>query len=129
AGGQITVEDLSSHNGTFLNRERITSKRMVISGDQLQIGPLLFTIEYQPSRAAMETLAARPRSTDVPEQSPHKPKTDVPNSKPPSVSTIPTIAPDGPFEEDVEIIMNDAQPLDLPEGDDFRDLLSKLDLE
>src|SRR6516165_1861822 len=38
SGSQLTVEDLSSHNGTFLNRERITSKRMVLSGDQLQIG-------------------------------------------------------------------------------------------
>jgi pSer/pThr/pTyr-binding forkhead associated (FHA) protein len=128
SGSQLTVEDLSSHNGTFLNRERITSKRMVLSGDQLQIGPLLFTIETQASRAAMETLVSRPRQTDVPEESTRKPKTDVPDSKPPSISTIPTIAPEGP-EEDVEIIMNDAHPLDLPEGDDFRDLLSKLDLE
>jgi pSer/pThr/pTyr-binding forkhead associated (FHA) protein len=126
SAGQVTVEDLSSHNGTYVNQQRISRRIRVNSGDQLQIGSILFTVEYQPTKAAEETLVSPLRPQLAPEASSSKPNTDPAGTKPPSSSTLPTIQPDD-MEQDVEIIMNDAHPLDLPEGEDFRNLLSKLD--
>src|SRR5438045_7925299 len=45
--GQVTVEDLSSANGTFLNGVRITGARKVRADDELRIGPLTFTIKFE----------------------------------------------------------------------------------
>src|SRR5205807_10203144 len=44
--GVVTIEDLDSFNGTYLNGQRITSKRRVRPGDQIEVGPLTFTVEY-----------------------------------------------------------------------------------
>jgi pSer/pThr/pTyr-binding forkhead associated (FHA) protein len=127
SAGQVTVEDLSSHNGTFLNKERVASKTRVNSGDQLQIGPLLFTVQFQPTKSGAETLKVTPPPPGADTQ-PRRKADDLARTKAPAISSSPTIPPTGE-EEDIEIIMNDKHPLDLPEGDDFRDLLSKLDLE
>jgi pSer/pThr/pTyr-binding forkhead associated (FHA) protein len=127
SAGQVTIEDLSSHNGTFLNQQRVVSKKLVSSGDQLQIGPLLFTVQFQPMKSAAETLHGTPPppSTDTQRR---KQADDLTRTNAPPVSSSPTMSPSNE-EEDIEIVMNDRHPLDLPEGDDFRDLLSQLDLE
>jgi predicted component of type VI protein secretion system len=46
--GVVTVEDLDSVNGTFLNGRRLKQPQVAHPGDKLQIGPVTFTIEYQP---------------------------------------------------------------------------------
>jgi pSer/pThr/pTyr-binding forkhead associated (FHA) protein len=127
SAGQVTIEDLSSHNGTFLNQERVVSKTRVNSGDQLQIGPLLFTVQFQPTKSGTETLQGTPPPPSA-ETQPRKRADDLTRTNAPAVSSSPTMPPTNE-EEDIEIVMNDRHPLDLPEGDDFRDLLSKLDLE
>lgn len=43
--GQWWLEDLSSTNGTFLNRERLTTAAVVITGDQFKCGNSIFGIE------------------------------------------------------------------------------------
>jgi pSer/pThr/pTyr-binding forkhead associated (FHA) protein len=127
SAGQVTIEDLSSHNGTFLNKERVVSKTRVNSGDQLQIGPLLFTVQFQPTTSGSETLQGTPLAPSA-ETQPRKRRDDLTRTNAPPVSSSPTMPPTNE-DEDIEIVMNDRHPLDLPEGDDFRDLLSKLDLE
>ena len=37
--GEITVEDLHSRNGTFVNGEPISGRRRVASGDEISVGP------------------------------------------------------------------------------------------
>jgi len=56
--GCLTVEDLNSVNGTFLNEERIAGKSVVYPGDRLFIGPVHFTVQYELSPSARERLQA-----------------------------------------------------------------------
>lgn len=51
--GQLTVEDLDSSNGTFLNGKRVKKKRLIHPGDLLQIGPITFTVDYALSDTAV----------------------------------------------------------------------------
>jgi pSer/pThr/pTyr-binding forkhead associated (FHA) protein len=46
--GRVTVEDLGSANGSFLNGVRISGVAVVRPGDQLEIGPVVFVVDYQP---------------------------------------------------------------------------------
>lgn len=39
------VEDLDSHNGTFLNDEQITEPRLLVSGDRIGIGETVLRFE------------------------------------------------------------------------------------
>jgi len=56
--GCLTVEDLNSVNGTFLNEARIVDKSVVYPGDRLGIGPVHFTVQYELSESARERLRA-----------------------------------------------------------------------
>src|SRR4051812_11604695 len=47
-GGLVHVVDLGSVNGTFLNGERVTSLSVVAPGDRLDVGPVVFTVDYTP---------------------------------------------------------------------------------
>jgi len=42
--GQWWLEDLNSRNGTFLNREKLNTPAVVITGDQFKCGNTLFDI-------------------------------------------------------------------------------------
>jgi len=43
--GRIVIEDLGSHNGTFVNGERIAGRRALVSGDEIAIGDSLFLVD------------------------------------------------------------------------------------
>ena len=45
--GQWWLEDLNSTNGTFLNREILTTPAVVISGDQFKCGNTIFDIQVE----------------------------------------------------------------------------------
>ena len=45
ANGQVTIRDLGSRTGTFVNDEKIDEPRLLESGDQLRVGPLRFEVE------------------------------------------------------------------------------------
>ncbi len=47
--GQWWLEDLQSTNGTFLNRERLTTPAVVITGDQFKCGNTVFGIQVEDS--------------------------------------------------------------------------------
>ena len=42
--GQWWLEDLNSTNGTFLNREKLTTAAVVITGDEFKCGNTIFSI-------------------------------------------------------------------------------------
>jgi pSer/pThr/pTyr-binding forkhead associated (FHA) protein len=47
--GQWWLEDLNSTNGTFLNREKLTTAAVVITGDHFKCGNTVFGIEVEDS--------------------------------------------------------------------------------
>jgi pSer/pThr/pTyr-binding forkhead associated (FHA) protein len=47
--GQWWLEDLNSTNGTFLNREKLTTPAVVITGDHFKCGNTLFSIQVEES--------------------------------------------------------------------------------
>jgi predicted component of type VI protein secretion system len=74
--GKAYVHDFNSTNGTFLNNEQVTGEMELHNGDQLKIGPLLFTVMIEagtpvnrptpppPTKAATQT--ARPVTNATP---------------------------------------------------------------
>lgn len=55
-GGSLSVRDLGSTNGSFLNGQKLDAKaHLVHPGDELCIGPLTFTVVYDPEQ--VETVA------------------------------------------------------------------------
>jgi predicted component of type VI protein secretion system len=58
ANGQVTVEDLSSANGTFVNGVRITGVRKLRGDDELRIGPLTFTLKFEGTQLNMPPVQA-----------------------------------------------------------------------
>jgi pSer/pThr/pTyr-binding forkhead associated (FHA) protein len=59
----LTVRDLGSRNGTLVNGERVSGERELVTGDKLEVGPLLFEV-------AVSTLSApakRPKVTSIKE--------------------------------------------------------------
>lgn len=52
--GMVTVEDLGSINGTFINGRRISRRESIRPGDELGVGPIHFKVDYTPSAAAQK---------------------------------------------------------------------------
>lgn len=54
-GECLTVEDLASVNGSFLNGIAIEGQQVIRPGDLLEIGPVAFRVEYRlPTRAVQQ---------------------------------------------------------------------------
>jgi pSer/pThr/pTyr-binding forkhead associated (FHA) protein len=45
AGGEATLVDLGSSNGSYLNNERVRSQAMLHSGDVIRVGPCTFVVD------------------------------------------------------------------------------------
>jgi len=55
--GQWWLEDLNSTNGTFLNREKLTTPAVVITGDKFKCGNTVFDIQVEDSNGLSPTKA------------------------------------------------------------------------
>ena len=53
----VTIEDLSSSNGTYINGARITGRRVIGTEDVVQIGPFLLKVHPQKGVAVFDTRA------------------------------------------------------------------------
>ena len=60
AGEGMTVQDLGSTNGTFVNGERITTAVALTTGDQVQIGETVIEVLISSARAAPAAAAPTP---------------------------------------------------------------------
>lgn len=58
--GQWWLEDLNSTNGTFLNREKLTTAAVIITGDQFKCGNTFFDILVEHSDRLSSTKAPYP---------------------------------------------------------------------
>ncbi len=56
ADGVVQIEDLGSVNGTFLNGKRVVGREPVRPGDQIDVGPVRFSVDYDISLSALEKL-------------------------------------------------------------------------
>jgi pSer/pThr/pTyr-binding forkhead associated (FHA) protein len=45
------IQDLGSRNGTLVNGELVVRHRQLVPGDHLQVGPLVFEVQPEPSPA------------------------------------------------------------------------------
>jgi len=52
AGGRLEVEDLGSHNGTYVNGEKLTAARVLAAGDEVAVGDSLFLVDGDADAAA-----------------------------------------------------------------------------
>jgi transcriptional regulator with GAF, ATPase, and Fis domain len=50
--GRLEVEDLGSHNGTYVNGERLTAARALAAGDEVAVGDSLFLVDGGADAAA-----------------------------------------------------------------------------
>lgn len=55
AGEQVTVADLDSKNGTYVRGERIRSAVAVADGDEIRVGPAVFTLRILSAAAPTQT--------------------------------------------------------------------------
>ena len=53
----VTIEDLNSSNGTYINGERITGRKLIGEEDVVQIGPFLLRVHTQKGVAVFDTRA------------------------------------------------------------------------
>src|SRR5688500_1781017 len=66
-GGSVTVRDLDSRNGTFVNGNAVTGEMELAQGDRLKIGGIVWRVELPQEAPAAQTAAtdappARPRA-------------------------------------------------------------------
>jgi pSer/pThr/pTyr-binding forkhead associated (FHA) protein len=117
SGSKLTVEDLTSANGTFLNDQRVTGIQTVQSGDQLRIGPLTFSIECQSTKSALATLDAMSQSSPVEQglELIDVLPVELESANKPAQAKIPD-----------ELELEADSKLELPEGDDFQEFLRKM---
>jgi pSer/pThr/pTyr-binding forkhead associated (FHA) protein len=54
--GLVTLEDLGSVNGTFLNGQRVHETEVVRPGDSIEVGPVRFVLEYELTPEALDRL-------------------------------------------------------------------------
>lgn len=131
ANGQLSVEDLDSSNGTYVNQVRVKGRTLVRAGDRLKIGPLTFTVDYPmaPRVGALPDAAASPtapvhKSPTQTAKPAHKGDAPIPLVDEPA-DVIP-IQQDSEAEE-IPVEFDESTPLRLPEGQDFRDFLSRME--
>jgi pSer/pThr/pTyr-binding forkhead associated (FHA) protein len=138
--GFVTVEDLESVNGTYLNGEAVEGEQVVRPGDHLEVGPVEFIVEYQPSPEALARLNGdddeAPELLVVAEDDDEE--TDSPqvddDAAPPTLrpprdeddAPVPLAGDDEPLPPREPVLSEDVR-LQLPEGGDLRDILQHLD--
>ena len=136
-GSSVTIEDLKSVNGSFLNGVRVYGTEQVRPGDRLEIGPVTFLVEYQQTdKSDRPTPPRLPQAIPLPEALPAAipvPDGDFVEAIPlDEAAEKPTVLPphtaqgsDGA--DDVPLEFDQEEGWRLPEGKDLRDLLSSAD--
>lgn len=55
-GEDATVEDLGSKNGTYVGDEQVASRRRLVDGDQIRLGPVVITFRIPPAVGSTDTV-------------------------------------------------------------------------
>jgi len=127
--GVVTVEDLESVNGTYLNGERVQAVEIVRPGDRLMVGPATFVVEYELSPEALERLCGGAEDilleaddvVEIVEEAP-------PSPPPPAKQPAPVVEAVEEAEEEGDMfVLDDEEDMNLPQGGDLRNFLLELD--
>jgi pSer/pThr/pTyr-binding forkhead associated (FHA) protein len=100
AGGRLTIEDLGSANGTFLNGERVREPRVLAIGDSIRIGTTTLQLTSVARASSPPTPLAppappAPRATPAPPAPRATPAPPAPRATPPPLPARPR-RPDAP---------------------------------
>jgi predicted component of type VI protein secretion system len=113
--GKAFIRDFDSTNGTFVNDEQIKGEIELHNGDQLKMGPLVFTVRIEagtpvnrptpppPTKPVTKTAPAGKAATPAPATSATPPAKPAAKSQPPAESK----APATPAEQTEEVASND----------------------
>jgi predicted component of type VI protein secretion system len=120
--GYLTIEDLNSINGTFLNDQRIGDKSVVYPGDRLAVGPVHFTVKYELSpeaRAKLQQQAPAAGTEEFLEAVPVE--EELPTIK---------VEPDGPAAQEFEIIedVGDSQVVEIVDDPEVVELVEDAEI-
>lgn len=55
-GGEVTIGDLGSSNGTYVNGTRVLSQTALHTGDEIRVGPCNFVVDFGDNPYAIERL-------------------------------------------------------------------------
>lgn len=100
AGNEVTVRDLGSSNGTYLNGKRIAEAR-VMAGDKISVGPVTFIVQVNglPPKITPFDVRPEPQATADKPAAAAKPappvKPAAPPKGPPAKSAAPAPKPAG----------------------------------
>ena len=88
--GEVSIEDLGSTNGTFVNGDRIDTRRRIGDGDRVQIGSIVLILR---APAAATRLVDRPSgATRLSQATTLRPSAEPPTAEPP-IAEPPTAEP------------------------------------
>jgi pSer/pThr/pTyr-binding forkhead associated (FHA) protein len=106
AEGHLTVEDLGSTNGTYINGRRVTAPTVLVGGDEIKVGRTVLRFE-DGGRTEVRRSVAEPQATVVggatvqpsrPARPPEQPKAPAPPAAPPPAGPEPALpAAGGPI--------------------------------
>jgi pSer/pThr/pTyr-binding forkhead associated (FHA) protein len=113
----LSVEDLNSVNGTYVNDVAVIGRQALLPGDRLRIGPATFVVEFAP-------LPEDEPSTDL--QKRKRPPQTSPERQGKPVTEADQTEADLEVLPEAEFVFDDAEPLDLPENEQLRGILSQL---
>ncbi len=141
-GDLVTVEDLGSVNGTFVNGEQVELKKVLRPGDRLEVGPVTFVVEYELMPDALDRLRGD-EEEEVFELDPGEAEVveEAPAEEGEVAADLAALLPEedeGPkpwravddadlaalAQEEVQLDFTFDKPWQMPEADDLRDLLS-----
>src|SRR5579859_7787425 len=61
----LLVRDLGSTNGTFVNRERLTQPRRLVSGDEIRIGQHVISVDQRDTRPKADNASSLPGTSPL----------------------------------------------------------------
>jgi predicted component of type VI protein secretion system len=125
--GVVTVEDLESINGTFLNGVRVRDTQTVRPGDRLTIGPATLVVEYELTPDVLKRLGGQDDYA-VLEADDEIEIVGGASAEQPVVKAAPVVEPvDTPDDGEDMLVFDGEAAIQLPEGNDLRDFLIELD--
>jgi pSer/pThr/pTyr-binding forkhead associated (FHA) protein len=138
--GYVTVEDLGSSNGTYVNDTAVKGQQVVRPGDRLRLGPVTFVVEYQLTPEGIDRLLqeeaapaeAVPEAVPLPE-SPSAEADDLPLAVSDEEQLLPAFDQELheedllPLAEPDDLNLPSAEGWQLPQAEELRDILTGLE--
>jgi pSer/pThr/pTyr-binding forkhead associated (FHA) protein len=140
-GDLVTIEDLGSVNGTFVNGEQLELKKVLRPGDRLEVGPVTLVVEYELMPDALDKLRGdeepelleldpgdviavdeEEAEVEVELDLPALPADEDEGPRPWRAADDPDLA--ALAKDEVRLDFTFDKPWQMPEADDLRDLLS-----